>query len=124
MTKPRNGRKGIALFVRVQFPTGDRFGPGKAELLSAIDRTGSISEAARSMRMSYRRAWLLVASTNELFGQPVVAAATGGRRGGGAGLTPFGRRVLTRYRRMLARIERAARVDLAALSRWAGRSGP
>ena len=121
MAKASSKRTSVSLFIRVQFPNGARFGPGKAELLSAIDRTGSISEAARSMRMSYRRAWLLVASTNELFGRPVVAAATGGRQGGGAGLTPFGRQMLARYRRMLAKIERAARVDLTALARAADR---
>ena len=107
-----------SLFIRIQFPGGNRFGPGKADLLEAIERTGSISEAARSMRMSYRRAWLLVDSSNRLFRRPVVTAGPGGRSGGGASLTPFGRDVVRRYRRMGAAIDRAAAPDLARFKRW------
>lgn len=73
-------------------------GPGKADLLSAIAETGSISGAARRMRMSYRRAWLLVHTMNECFSQPLVAAVKGGTAGGGARLTPTGEKVLLIYR--------------------------
>jgi molybdenum ABC transporter molybdate-binding protein len=66
-------------------------GKGRAELLHEIDRTHSISAAARRMRMSYRRAWLLVQEINRAAGEPLVAAAVGGRHGGGAELTPRGR---------------------------------
>jgi molybdate transport system substrate-binding protein len=66
-------------------------GKGRHELLEAIDRTHSISAAARQMGMSYRRAWLLVQSMNEAAGEALIEAASGGRRGGGAGLTPRGR---------------------------------
>jgi molybdate transport system regulatory protein len=86
--------------------------------LAAVERTGSISEAARSMAMSYRRAWVLIAGTNQLFGRPVVAAAAGGRRGGGASLTPFGRSLLARFRRMEVAAERATRPDRHQLERW------
>ena len=72
-------------------------GPGKAELLAAIAATGSISAAAREMRMSYRRAWLLVQTINECFDPPLVEAAKGGRTGGGATLTDAGEQVLARY---------------------------
>ena len=122
MTSAERPKDKANLFIRVQFAGGERFGPGKADLLAAIGRTGSISEAARSMRMSYRRAWLLVDSTNRLFGQPVVAAATGGRAGGGATLTPFGVRLLRDYRRMVVAIERAARPGLQRLTRLAAGS--
>ncbi len=108
-----------SLFVRVQFSNGERLGPGKMALLDAIARTGSIAEAARSMRMSYRRAWLLVDGTNRLFGRPVVTAATGGRAGGGADLTPFGRRLLAHYRRMTAAVERATTASLRRFEAWA-----
>ena len=107
-----------SLFIRIQLPGGHRFGPGKAELLEAIARTGSISEAARSMGMSYRRAWLLVDSTNRLFRQPVVTAGPGGQRGGGATLTTFGRQVLRRYRHLIAAAGRAASADLARFADW------
>lgn len=73
-------------------------GPGRAELLEHIDQTGSISAAARQMKMSYRRAWLLVESTNAAFVEPLVQASTGGSGGGGAQLTDFGRAMLLRYR--------------------------
>src|ERR1700744_1686535 len=73
-----------------------RFGPGKIQLLEAIGKAGSISEAARSMNMSYRRAWLLVAELNQSFRKPVVAARTGGKGGGSAELTAFGRELIRR----------------------------
>ncbi|MGB0631711.1 MAG: winged helix-turn-helix domain-containing protein [Alphaproteobacteria bacterium] len=75
-------------------------GPGKAELLRLIEETGSISAAAREMGMSYRRAWTLVETMNGAFREPVVEAATGGRGGGGAQVTEFGREALARYRAM------------------------
>lgn len=88
--------------VRLRVMQGDTiaFGPGKADLLMAIGRTGSISAAARELTMSYRRAWLLVEEMNRCFTQPLVETATGGARGGGAGVTDFGRNVLARYQRM------------------------
>ena len=60
---------------------GPAMGPGKAALIEQIDATGSISAAARSMDMSYRRAWQLVEAINLSFKQPVVVTATGGKRG-------------------------------------------
>jgi len=73
-------------------------GPGKAELLEAIDKTGSISAAGKTMNMSYRRAWLLVDVMNRCFAQPLVQTAKGGQHGGGATLTPLGRQVLDSYK--------------------------
>jgi molybdate transport system regulatory protein len=75
-------------------------GPGKADLLDAIGRSGSISAAAREMGMSYRRAWLLVEAVNNAFIEPLVATVTGGSGGGGAELTEFGRMVVDRYRKI------------------------
>lgn len=112
-------RNDVGIFMRIQFTNGERFGPGKARLLEAIDATGSISEAARTMAMSYRRAWLLVDSTNKLFGRPVVTAAQGGKQGGGASLTPFGRELLDRWRELRSTVERAAADDLLRFAFWA-----
>lgn len=78
-------------------------GPGKADLLEAIHRTGSISAAARDMGMSYRRAWDLVDTMNHCFVQPLVVTATGGSHGGGAHVTEFGFEVLHRYRELVAK---------------------
>jgi molybdate transport system regulatory protein len=86
------------LTIRIDFPGGRRVGPGKIRLLELIDETGSIAAAGRAMAMSYRRAWLLVESLNTSFRQPVVDAQPGGRRGGGAKLTGFGRELVARYR--------------------------
>ena len=75
-------------------------GPGKVALLEVVDRTGSITGAAREMGMSYRRAWTLVETMNTAFSEPLVAAATGGKGGGGASVTAFGHEALKRYRAM------------------------
>lgn len=88
---------------------GERaFGPGKADLLDQISATGSISAAAKAMKMSYSRAWQLVDQMNRAFKRPLVEAATGGKRGGGAVLTEEGAEVLALYRRLQADLEGAA----------------
>jgi molybdate transport system regulatory protein len=110
-----------SLFIRIIFPSGGWLGPGKAELLDAIDRTGSISGAARAMGMSYRRAWQMVDQVKDLFTTPVIEVAAGGTRGGGARLTPFGRTIVRRYRSMEKRIARATAADREALERHARR---
>jgi molybdate transport system regulatory protein len=88
--------------IRILFRKAIAMGPGKADLLMAIERTGSISAAAREMDMSYRRAWLLVDVMNRSFVQPLVTTETGGQKGGGARVTDFGRDVLGRYLQMEA----------------------
>lgn len=90
-------------------------GPGKADLLEAIDETGSISRAARRMNMSYRRAWLLIDTMNRCFKSPLVETAKGGEKGGGAFLTPLGREVLSRYREIEGKMRGAAGEEVAAL---------
>jgi molybdate transport system regulatory protein len=89
------------------------FGPGKAALLLAIDQTGSISAAARSIGMSYRRAWLLVEAMNQCFTLPLVATATGGAKGGGAQMTVMGRDIIARYQAMQSRADAAVAEDMA-----------
>ena len=88
--------------IRVLFGSAFAIGPGKADLLQAIAQTGSISAAARSLGMSYRRAWLLIDTMNQCFREPVVDTATGGKGGGGARITESGLRVLRCYREMEA----------------------
>jgi molybdate transport system regulatory protein len=90
--------------VRVLADSIVAIGPGKADLLDAIAETGSISAAARAMRMSYRRAWLLVDTMNVCFRSPLVTTEKGGAEGGGATLTPAGRRVLRAYRALAKRV--------------------
>jgi molybdate transport system regulatory protein len=107
------------LKISVVFKSGARIGPGKVKLLECVRDTGSISAAAREMAMSYKRAWLLLDSMNQAFAEPVVTGAPGGRRGGGATLTPFGRALLDRYKHIEKMATEAARSDLAALTRAA-----
>jgi molybdate transport system regulatory protein len=99
--------------LRILLGAAIAMGPGKADLLAAIDEHGSISAAARAMSMSYRRAWLLADTMNRCFREPLIEAATGGSHGGGARLTPFGRDVLARYRRMEAKAQAALERDMA-----------
>jgi molybdate transport system regulatory protein len=97
------------LSIRIDLTNGDRIGPGKIALLEAIKATGSISAAARRIGMSYRRAWLLVEEINAALSEPAVAAATGGRQGGGAAITPSGEEVIKLYRA----VEHAAHKSVA-----------
>ena len=104
MTAMKKPIRGVGPRLRILSGSAIAIGPGKADLLEAIDETGSISAAARLMRMSYRRAWLLVRTMNDCFRQPLVEAEKGGTAGGGARLTATGRAVLTEYRTMAARV--------------------
>lgn len=93
-------------------------GPGKADLLEAIEREGSISAAGRSMGMSYRRTWELVDTMNRCWSERLVEAVPGGGRNKGARLTELGRTVLSEYRDIETRlVETAADSSLARLSR-------
>jgi molybdate transport system regulatory protein len=100
------------LTLRVLGGTVAAMGPGKAELVERIGRTGSISAAAREMGMSYRRAWQLVESLNDTFNEPVLTTAIGGARGGGARVTPFGTRLVARFRAMEGKASAAIKADL------------
>ncbi len=100
------------LSIRIDFPGGRRVGPGKVRLLELIEQTGSISAAGRAMAMSYRRAWLLVASLNATFVAPVVDTQPGGRGGGGARLTSFGRELVERYRTLEREVAHSARAHI------------
>ena len=71
----------------IECKQGRFFGPGKAELLTAIAETGSISKAARQMGMSYKKAWEMVDTLNALTARPVVIPQAGGDKGGGSILT-------------------------------------
>lgn len=100
------------LTLRVMRGRKPAIGPGKAELVDHIARTGSISAAARAMGMSYRRAWQLVEAMNRACREPVVITAVGGKRGGGAEVTPFGRRLVELFHAMEGKASRAIAADL------------
>ena len=90
-------------------------GPGKADLLEAIQEKGSISAAAVHMGMSYKRAWDLVNTMNKSFKQTVVATSIGGGKGGGAEITDFGSQVLVQYRVIEAKTTLALKAEMSDL---------
>ena len=117
------------LTVRIDFSAGRQLGHGKVRLLELVAQHGSISAAARVMGMSYRRAWLLVDDVNRMFQQAVIATTLGGKGGGKAELTDFGRELVDLYREIettsLARFgERIARIEAQAREADAGHSPP
>ena len=114
MRKPQPGRTGL-LHLRVGFSDSFYMGPGRADLMQFIAETGSISEAARRMGMSYKRAWGLVQALNEGFGSALIETARGGKEQG-ALLTDAGRDVLERYRGMQEATRKAIARDLEALT--------
>ena len=103
--------------LNIRFSANDTvaMGPGKADLLDAIIEHQSISAAAKSMQMSYRRAWQLVDLMNQTFQSPLVATSLGGANGGGAVVTPTGLAVLRAYRVLVAKTELASAEELAFL---------
>ena len=103
--------------IRLDFAGERRIGPGKIALLERIMETGSISAAGRRLKMSYRRAWLLVDAMNRMFAEPVVIAAMGGAHGGGAEVTDFGRRLVETYRTVEKRFAEEANAAFAEFRR-------
>ena len=113
---PENaGTTAVSLRLRVVFDGGFMMGPGKADLLEHIARTGSISAAGRAMKMSYKRAWSLVETMNAGFAAPLVESSRGGAQGGGARLTETGHAVLSHFRTLEETCRSAGREELSAL---------
>ena len=101
------------LKLKMQIFSGDEpaIGPGKADLLEAIEREGSISAAGRALGMSYRRSWMLVDSLNRCWADRVVETVAGGGTNRGARVTPFGKELLAAYRALEERVAHAAGGD-------------
>jgi molybdate transport system regulatory protein len=104
-----------SLSIRIDLDAARSIGPGKIQLLENILACGSISAAGRAMNMSYRRAWLLVDEINRICRRDAVERQAGGKKGGGATLTPLGLSLVTRYRKIERSAEVAARNELRAL---------
>lgn len=104
----------IHVRLRLDFESGQSVGPGKIALLEKIGVCGSLSQAARELGISYRRAWLLLDDLNNLFKEPVATTLIGGKRGGGATVTDLGHRLIADFHR----VERAA--NAASRHRFTG----
>ena len=84
---------------------GETFlGFGRVVLLERVREHGSISKAARSMKMSYKHAWDLIDSMNRQAGKPLVATSKGGKGGGGANLTEAGEKAISDFRNFYERL--------------------
>lgn len=101
--------------LRVALTETAYLGPGRADLLELIGKTGSISAAGKAMGMSYKRAWGLVQALNDGFGLPLVETSRGGSAQGGAQLTELGTSVLDHYRAMQDKTRAAIADDVKAL---------
>ena len=110
-------RKTPSVRFRVDLSGNCSVGVGKVELLEAIACAGSLSQAAREIGMSYRRAWLLLADMNVNFGHPVARTSTGGRGGGGAELTGLGASIVNGYRNLESEMRPLALSYLRNLNR-------
>lgn len=93
------------------------FGPGKADVLSAIEEYGSLSKAAKMMAMSYGRLWSMVQMVNSEFKEPLVEMFKGGAENGGAKLTPIGKKILSTYRHATELAEIAASADIKIIAK-------
>ncbi|OZI21323.1 ModE family transcriptional regulator [Bordetella genomosp. 9] len=91
-------------------------GPGKVALLEAIAEHGSISAAARSLGMSYRRAWLLIDELNRALAEPATESGPGGASGGGSTLTSVGARIIALYRGIETRAQDACKDQIRELT--------
>ncbi|TDY39014.1 molybdate transport system regulatory protein [Paraburkholderia rhizosphaerae] len=103
--------------MRIQQAGTIALGPGKVALLEAVKEHGSISGAARSMNMSYRRAWLLMDELNRSLKSPATVAEHGGQSGGGCALTPVGEEIIRLYRGIETQAYATCADDISALTR-------
>lgn len=84
--------------------------------MRAVEATGSVSAAARSLRMSHARSVKLVAEINALASTPLINTRAGGTSGGGAALTPLGRAVIDAYAEIEGKVQETTANSLAQLS--------
>lgn len=110
-----------AVRFRIDFGRDEAVGPGKISLLEHIAASGSLSQAARDLNMSYRRAWQLLDSLNSSFRERTVLTQKGGRGGGGAELTPLGQELISLYRAFDAEVQTLAARTFRPLAPMSGR---
>lgn len=106
-----------ALKLRMRVSVGELIavGPGKIALLEALVQTQSITQAAKALGMSYRRAWMLVDELNRALKEPAVATAVGGTHGGGSVVTETGLQLIALYRGIESQVQKAAQADIKRL---------
>jgi molybdate transport system regulatory protein len=105
------------LTIRIDFENGRQIGHGKVRLLELIAKHGSISQAAKEMGMSYRRAWMLADELSRMFRKPVLEKQHGGSQGGYARLTSYGHAVVGHYRMIETQTSKMFSKQLAELEK-------
>lgn len=111
--KPHAGERGRALRLQVRSKTwleaNGQFVMGEfgTPLLEAIDRLGSIQQAAKQLGWSYRHTWDYIRNLEQAAGVPIVLTRRGASPVGGAELSPVGRRLLHDYKRFQERVRQA-----------------
>lgn len=123
-TSSTPGKPDVRFRLRITHNDLVAIGPGKVTLLEAIREHGSISAAAKSLDMSYRRAWVLVDETNRSLKSPAVASGHGGQNGGGTVLTETGDELVRLYRAAEAIAAKACAAELKALVKLLAKAAP
>ena len=108
---------GVRVKVWLEGDGRPSFGAGKARILQAVERTGSLSRAARELGMSYRHAWSAVRAAEQRLGKPLLVRRRGGRERGGATLTPFAREMVETFLELEARVREYTDTTYDALTR-------
>ncbi len=93
----KNKKYSVRVRVWIDETNGPFLGIGRIWLLEHIAETGSITNAAKEMKMSYRQAWQLVEDMNKQAEAPLVEKLLGGKGGGGARLTEAGQRAIKTF---------------------------
>lgn len=101
---PENKKYSIKMRLWIEETQGPFLGIGKIWLLENIQKTGSITNAAKEMKMAYRQAWQLVQEMNQRAESPLVEKLLGGKGGGGARLTDAGERAIQTFKAIEKRI--------------------
>ncbi|UZD23449.1 winged helix-turn-helix domain-containing protein [Algoriphagus halophytocola] len=96
--------KEVRLRVWIEIDGSKFFGPGPAQLLELIAEEGSLAKAAKTMGMSYKKAWDIVSDLNTRGKEPYVISHKGGEKGGGAAVTTHGESVLKQYRQFTEKL--------------------
>jgi len=83
--------------IWIETDQGMFLGNGRVQLLKAIEETGSLTKAAKSLKMSYKKAWNLIDSVNKNAAEEVVSTNVGGKAGGGAIVTDYGKNLIQKF---------------------------
>jgi molybdate transport system regulatory protein len=104
------------IHISVVLGNGAILGPRKIALLEAVEASGSITAAARSLHVSYRYAWQQIRSINDMFVESAVITVVGGTERGGAKLSDIGKRVVMIYRAAQRQAHTATLEEVRALN--------